>query len=436
MPRDVNAATGDTRAMQAVAQDETVAPQIAPTTATMPAVVRALRHHDFRLFWGGNFLSNVGTWMENVAQSWLVLSLAPANSAFWLGVIGFAATAPMLVFSLLGGAIADRVNRRKLMMITQTAMMLIAFSLFGLTVTHRINIPLIVLIAFANGLVMSLNSPAYQSMVPQLVPREDLTNAIALNSAQFNMSRIVGPTLGGFAMAVFGVSGNFLLNSISFVAVLIALSRITYPPVYPPEGVGLWESLADGFRYLFSRREMLMLIVLVALASIFGFPYVIFVPLFAKNILHLSESGFGLIMAAQGGGAFLGAATIAYMKTIKCRGRFVATWAVIFYLGVIAFTFSRNRVLSSILLAIVGYSMVLMVATVNALLQHLSIDEMRGRIMSMYATAFLGFAPIGSILAGSLSETFGAPHALAGMSTIACIATVILYFKQRELRCL
>lgn len=431
----VTAASGDSRAIQAIAQEETLAPQIAPTTIAMPAVIRALRNRDFRLFWGGNFLSNVGTWMENVAQSWLVLSLAPTNSAFWLGVIGFASTAPMLMFSLLGGVMADRVNRRKLMMATQTSLMLIAFILWALTALDRINIPLIVLIAFANGLVMSLNSPAYQSLVPQLVPREDLTNAIALNSAQFNMSRVLGPTLGGFAMAIFGVAGNFLLNAVSFVAVLFALSRITYPPVYPPEDTGIWETLADGFRYLFSRREMLLLIVLVAIASIFGFPYVIFVPLFAKNILHVSETGFGLLMAAQGGGAFLGAATIAYMKNIQCRGRFVVTWAVVFYIGVIAFTFSRNRILSAVLLAIIGYAMVLTVATVNALLQHLSIDKMRGRIMSMYATAFLGFAPIGSILAGSLAETFTAPHAIAAMSLVALLATLALYFTQRELRC-
>lgn len=436
LPANGLSASGDSRAIQAIASEETLAPQIAPTTVTMPRVVRALRYRDFRLFWGGNFLSNVGTWMQNVAQSWLVLQLAPANSAFWLGVIGFASTSPMLVFSLLGGVIADRVDKRKLMMWTQSSMMLLAFIMWGLTVTHHVNVPLIVLLAFANGLAMSLNSPSYQALVPQLVPREDLTNAIALNSAQFNMSRVIGPTLGGFAMALFGVGGNFLLNALSFVAVLIALMQITYPPVYPADDSGIWETLAEGFRYLYIRREMLILIILVALASIFGIPYIIFIPLFAKEILHLGESGFGLLMAAQGSGAFLGAATIAYITKIRCRGRFVVTWAVVFYIAIILFTFSRNKFLSAALSAIIGYAMVLMIATVNTLLQHLSADEMRGRIMSMYATAFLGFAPIGSLLAGSLAGTITAPVAIAGMCALALIATVALYFLRPELKCI
>src|SRR5512142_1164337 len=304
----------DDSALTSIAGDETVAVQVAPTTVAMPEVVRALRHRDFRLFWFGNFLSNVGTWMQNVAESWLVLRLAPNNSAFWLGVLGFAATAPMMVFALIGGVIADRVNRRKLMMWTQSSMMVIAFSFWILTVTNRITLPLMIFLAFCNGLAMSLNAPTYQAIVPSLVPREDLTNAIALNSAQFNMSRVIGPTIGGLAMAYFGIANNFLLNALSFVAVLIALMKITYPPVYPLGDMTMWETMSEGFNYMFSRREMLMLIVLVAFASILGIPYATFVPLFAKQILNLGETGYGLLMACSGAGAFLGAATIAILK--------------------------------------------------------------------------------------------------------------------------
>ncbi|HWR34530.1 MAG TPA: MFS transporter [Clostridia bacterium] len=433
---DVSSGATDDRALQSIASDETVAPQIAPGSVTMPHVVRALRHRDFRLFWGGNFLSNIGTWMQSVAQGWLVLQLAPNNSAFWLGVIGFAASAPMLVFTMIGGVIADRLDKRKLMMWTQSAMMLTAFAMWGITFTHVVNIPLIVLLAFINGLAMSLNSPSYQALVPELVPREDLANAIAMNSAQFNMSRVLGPTLGGFAMAWLGISGNFFLNALSFVAVLIALAQITYPPVYPANGsTTLWETLGEGFRYIFDHKEMLLLLVLVMLASVFGIPFVIFVPLFAKELLHLGERGFGLLLASQGVGAFLGAATIAYIRSIPCRGRFVVRAAVSFYVFIILFTFSRNFILSSILLAGIGYCMVLMVATVNTLLQHLSADEMRGRVMSMYATAFLGFAPIGSLLAGSLAETLTAPVAIAALSSIALVATIAIYYTRTELRC-
>lgn len=424
----------DDSALTSIAGDQAVAVQVAPTTVAMPEVLRALRHRDFRLFWFGNFLSNVGTWMQNVAEGWLVLKLAPNNSAFWLGVLGFAATAPMMIFALIGGVIADRVDRRKLMMWTQSSMLVLAFTLWALTVTGRISIELMILLSFCNGVAMSLNAPTYQAIVPSLVPREDLTNAIALNSAQFNMSRVIGPTLGGLAMAWLGIGNNFLLNALSFVAVLIALMKITYPPVYPPGDMTMWETMSEGFVYLFSRREMLMLTVLVAFASILGIPYATFVPLFAKNILHLGETGFGLLMAASGAGAFLGAATIAVMKNIRCRGRFVVYSALAFYAGIIGFALSRNFILSAILLAFTGYCMILMVATVNSLLQHLSTDKMRGRVMSIYATAFLGFAPIGSLLAGSLAGTIGAPHTIAMMAAIALVASAILYFRSVDLQ--
>lgn len=424
----------DSRAMNAVASEETIAPQVGPTTAPMPRMIAALRHRDFRLFWFGNFLSNVGTWMQNVAQSWLVLQLAPANSAFWLGVIGFAASAPMLVFTILGGVIADRVDKRKLMYVTQVSMMLLAFVMWALTYFHHVNVRLIVLLAFANGLAMSLNTPAYQALVPQLVPRRDLTNAIALNSAQFNLSRVLGPTLGGFAMAAVGISGNFMLNALSFVAVLIALMQITYPPVYPAGETGLWETMNEGFRYLFGRRDMSMLLLLTAFASVLGIPYVTFVPLIAKDILHLDERGFGVLMAAGGVGAFLGAATIAYLRDIKRRGRFVLVSAIAFYVFVILFAFAQNEMVSGLMLAAANYCMILMVATVNSLLQHLSADEMRGRVMSIYATAFLGFAPIGSLLAGSLADSFGVPITIASMSAVALAVSIALYMMQPVLR--
>lgn len=426
----------DDSALTSIAGDETVAVQIAPTTVAMPEVVRALRHRDFRFFWFGNFLSNVGTWMQNVAEGWLVLQLAPNNPAFWLGVLGFATTAPMMVFALIGGVIADRVNRRKLMMATQIAMMMLAFTLWVLVATHHITIPLMILLSFLNGLAMALNTPAYQSIVPSLVPREDLTNAIALNSAQFNMSRIIGPTLGGFAMAWIGISNNFLLNALSFAAVLIALMKITYPPVYPPGDTTLWENLSEGFVYLFGRREMLMLTILVAIASILGIPYATFVPLFAKDILHLGEKGFGLLMASSGTGAFLGAATIALMKHTRSRGRFVVFGALAFYVCLFAFALSTNLILSAILLGAIGYCLILVVATVNSLLQHLSTDRMRGRVMSIYATAFLGFAPIGSLLAGAVAGSIGAPHTIAIMATIALVATIWLYLASPALKSL
>ncbi len=423
----------DDAVLQAIAADETVAPQIAASTTAMPHVVRALRHRDFRIFWMGNLLSNVGTWMQSVAQGWLVLQLVQHNPAFWLGVIGFAASAPMLIFTTIGGVIADRVDKRKLMLVTQALMMVQAFTLWGLTYFGHITVPMIAVLAFVNGLAMALNSPSYQAIVSQLVPREDLTNAIALNAAQFNMARVLGPTLGGFAMAWVGISGNFFINAISFVAVMIALMQIAYPPVQPNNGATVWQTMTAGFRYVFGRDDMFVLLLLVGFASVFGIPYIIFVPLFAKEILHLTARGFGILMAAQGLGAFIGAGTIAYIK-IRMRGRFVAVAGLAFYTSIILFTFSRDKWLSGILLACVGYCMVLMIATVNTLLQHLSADHMRGRVMAMYATAFLGFAPIGSLMAGSLAGSIGAPHAIGSMAAIALVATAVIYFLRPVLR--
>jgi MFS family permease len=396
-------------------------------------MVQALRNVDFRWFWGGNFLSNIGTWMQNVAMGWLVLQLATDNSAFWLGVVGFASSAPMLAFSLLGGVIADRINRRKLMLVTQSAMMIFAFILWGLTASHRMTLPLLVLISFTTGIAMALNNPSYQALVPQLVPREDLANAIALNAAQFNMSRVVGPTLGGFAMAWFGIQGNFLLNALSFVAVLVALTQISYPPLYPAEKNTMWEDLKEGLRYVFERKDLFTLLSMTAVASVLVIPYITFVPLFAKQVLHLDERGFGLLMAANGGGAFLAAVTIAFMHRMKKRGRFVFRASLAFYVFVVFFAVSHNEWLSALMLVGTGYFMILMVATVNVLLQHLSEDKMRGRVMSIYATAFLGFAPLGSLMAGSLAATFTAPVSIAAMAIAAIVINSVIYRMSPEL---
>jgi MFS family permease len=402
------------------------------TVFEIPRVARALRHRDFRLFWTGNFLSNIGTWMQNIAQGWLVLQLT--NSAFWLGVVGFAASIPILLFALIGGVIADHMNKRKLLMMTQSAMMVFAFIMAGLAFFNVIKVYQIVLLAFGTGIAMSLNTPTYQALVPQLVAREDLTNAIAINSAQFNMSRVLGPTLGGFAMALVGVAGNFFLNGLSFLAVLVALSRIRYiEPAVPREG-HLWEKLKQGFAYVFRHPAMSSLVLLVAIGSLLAIPYLTFVPYFARDVLHTGEPGLGLLMACSGAGAFLGAITIAYVTHVRRRGLFVVRASSGFFVAIIAFTFSRNFYLSGFLLTVAGYCMIISVATINSLLQHLAEDQMRGRVMSIYSTAFLGLPPIGCLIAGSLSHVFTAPHAIAGMSSLALIGSMGVYLGRRGLR--
>ena len=398
----------------------------------LPQIVRALRNPSFRLFWSGNFLSNIGTWMQNVAQGWLILTLT--GSAFWLGVVGFAGSIPFLLFTLFGGVIADRVNKRKLLLVTQTIMMLLAFALAALAWLKIITVWEVLLLSFLNGMAMAMNAPSYQALVPRLVPREDLTNAIALNSAQFNMSRILGPTLGGYAMALVGVAGNFFLNGVSFLAVLWALTRIKYPEQEPSHYPGFFSSLRAGFSYVREHPQMRVLLWLTAAASFFGIPFLTFIPYFARIQLHTGETGLGWLMAASGLGAVLGAVTVAARGTLRHRGRVVTIGGIVFFSAIIAFSYSHTFVLSQCLLLFEGYSGILMISSFNVAIQHLSSDAMRGRVMSIYATSFLGLPPLGSLLAGELSRHIPTPHALAAMAACAALIFVATFAVSRPLR--
>ena len=400
----------------------------------LPQIVRALRNPSFRLFWSGNFLSNIGTWMQNVAQGWLVLSIT--GSAFWLGVIGFAGSIPFLVFTLFGGVIADRVNKRRLLIVTQSAMMLLAFALAALTWFKVITVNELVAIAFLNGLAMAMNAPSYQALVPRLVPREDLTNAIALNSAQFNLSRILGPTLGGYAMALFGVAGNFFLNGVSFLAVLFALMRIRYPEQEPSHYPGLFSSLKEGFAYVRANPQMRVLVWMTGTASFFGIPFITFIPYFAKIQLHANETGLGWLMAASGLGALCGAITVAALGTLRHRGRVVTAGGVVFFSAITCFCYSHTFALSQFLLLFEGYSAILMISSFNVAIQHLASDQMRGRVMSIYATCFLGLPPLGALLAGEMSRHIPTPHALAAMAMTAAAIFIGTFAASRALRAL
>ncbi len=391
-----------------------------------------MRNPNFRLFWAGNFTSNIGTWMQNVAQGWLVLTLT--NSAFWLGVVGFAGSIPFLFVTLFGGVIADRVDKRRLLMVTQTIMMLLAFLLAGLTYFHAIGVWGVAAIAFGNGVAMAMNAPSYQALVPRLVKREDLTNAIALNSAQFNMSRILGPTLGGYAMVLFGMAGNFLLNGVSFLAVLWALVHIDYPEEKLGGHQSMWDSLHGGFAYLRSNRQMYVMIWMTAFASFFGFPFITFIPYFAKVQLHAGESGLGWLLACSGVGSVLGAMTIAVSGVIRHRGRVLTGCGVVFFAAIIGFSYSQVFALSQVLAFFEGFCGILMISCFNVSIQHLSSDAMRGRMMSIYATSFLGLPPIGALVAGEMSRHIPTGHALAMMASVALLSFVGFFVFSQPLR--
>jgi MFS family permease len=399
-----------------------------------PRAIRALRNRKFRLFWTGNFLSNIGTWMQNVAQGWLVLTLT--NSAFWLGVVGFAGSIPFLIFTLFGGVIADRVNKRRLLLVTQIIMMVLAFLLATLAWLNIITVWEVALLAFLNGVAMAMNAPSYQALVPRLVKREDLTNALALNSAQFNMSRILGPTLGGYAMVLFGVAGNFFLNGLSFLAVVWALLRIRYPDEKPARRESMFSSLRGGFAYLHSERQMLVLIWMTAAVSFFGIPFLTFIPYFAKVQLNVGESGLGWLMACSGLGAVLGAMTVAVAGVIRRRGVVLTGTGIIFFLAIIGICYSQWFALSACLSFFEGFNGILMISCFNVSIQHLSSDEMRGRIMSIYATSFLGLPPLGALLAGELSRHIPTGHALAAMAGVALLCFLGFYTFSPALRSL
>jgi MFS family permease len=385
---------------------------------------RALRHPDFRLFWAGNFVSNIGTWMHNVAQGWLVLQLT--NSPLWLGVLGFAQQIPALLFSLVGGVLADRTGRRRMLLATQSAMLAFALTLALLVWLEWITVPLIIGLAFLAGTTMAINAPTYQASLRDLVDREDTLNAIALNSIQFNMSRVVGPSVAGFVISAWSLEACFFLNALSYLALLHAIRTVRFPQREVREPTSVRAEIVEGFRYVWAHREILVLVVTVAMVSTFGLPYLILMPVFARDVLQVGAVGLGYLTAAAGAGALAGGIHLAVLHPQRRRGPMVLAAAMIFFAALVGFCFSRNPLLSAALMAVVGGAMVSSVATVNSLIQTVVPDQIRGRVLSMHTMAFLGFTPLGSLLVGALAERWGAPAALAASSGGAFVVMVII----------
>ena len=414
-----------------------VAPAVAPTAATTRrrGMFRALSHRDFRIFWIGAFLSNVGTWMQAVAQGWLVLLLT--NSAFWLGLDAFFATAPGFIFTLLGGVFADLIDRRRLLLVTQVIAGVAALGLAVLVYTQLVNQWMVLGFSFITGCCMALASPSFLAMTYDLVGREDLANAIAMNSTQFQLSRVVGPAFAGLAFEVFGLAGCFFANGLSFVAVVAAL-LVVRPAIQsvPKHSVrdprALWHDLVEGFHYVRSRPRVSSLLLLSAVNSLFGAPYFTLVPIYARDIFKLEETGLALMMGAAGIGAFMGALLVAYLGDFRRKGWFVIGGAIAFGLFIINFAISSQLWLSLVFLVGLGFSIVICVALINTLLQKLVTDRMRGRVMSMFMLSFIGALPIGNIAAGAFSREFGPqPTLAAGGLIIVLFATGVMIFNRR-----
>lgn len=401
------------------------------------AMFRALSHRNYRVFWIGAFLSNVGTWMQAVAQGWLVLQLT--NSPLWLGIDGFMATAPGFFLTLAGGVFADLVDRRRLLLYTQVVAGLAAVGLATLVWTNHVAVWMVLSFSFVTGCCMALAGPSYQAMTFDLVGREDLANAVALNSSQFQLSRVIGPVLAGVGFKFFGLAGCFFFNGLSFVAVVIALRMVHFDEATKyahsvKDRRALWQDLIAGFRYVKNRPRVFSLLSISAVNSLFGAPYITMIPIFARDIFHLGASGLAWMMGVAGAGAFCGALFLAYLGDFKRKGWSVLGGAFGFGVFLIGFAQATHLIWSLVFLFGVGFTIVSSIAVINTLLQQLVTDEMRGRVMSMFILSFIGSMPLGNLLAGAVSHRYGAPFALAAGGVCIIIYVTIVAFRNRRLR--
>ena len=383
------------------------------------ATFRSLRHRNFQLFFSGQFISLIGTWMQTIAQSWLVYRLT--GSSLLLGVVGFSSQIPVFLLAPLGGLVADRWPRQKVVIATQTASMILAFMLAGLALAHRLTVWEIMVLAGLLGVVNAFDIPARQAFLIEMVSREDLMNAIALNSSMFNGARVAGPAVAGILVAALGVGWCFFANAVSYIAVIIGLLLMKLGPLRTsPKGSSPFEHIVQGFRYVRDTAPMLALILLIGLVSLVAVPYSVLMPIFADRVLHRGAHGLGILTGAAGVGALFGALTLAVRRSLQGLGRVVGLSAVGFGASLILFSFSKSFWLSVVLLIPVGYAVMLEMSGSNTLIQSMVPDELRGRAMAMYTMMFMGMAPIGSLLSGALASAIGAPLtvALGGLGAI------------------
>jgi len=384
----------------------------------------SLSHRDFRLYWTGMFFSNVGTWMQTVAQGWLVLQLT--NSPLYLGLDGFAASIPTILTGPFAGVMADRLDRRRLLLVTQTGQMLCALGLALLVSFHAVTVAWVITLSFLNGLARAITIPSHQSLFLDLVGREDLMNAIALNSSQFNLSRLLGPTAAGFAIAALGEAGCFYLNAASFAAILAALLMIRVPKRRQGAHRGYWVDLRLGLRFAFRHPAFPQLLTLAAVISLCGIPVIMLLPVFARDLLRVGARGLGTLYGAIGLGALASALGLAALGDFPNKDKAVFGGAALFAVSLAGFAFSRSYLLSLGALALVGAAMVTSSAVVNTLLQQMSPDRFRGRILSLYALAWLGLVPFGNLLAGAAADRYGASKTLASGAVLILVSILLL----------
>jgi len=393
-------------------------------------VFKAFHYREFRLLWVGACTSSIGTWMQEVAQSWLVLQIS--GSAFWLGLDAFLGDIPIFLFSLVGGVIADRMSRRRLLLASQLVQMSCAFSLALLILLGIVQVWHILVLSFIVGTAQSFGGPAYSALVPTLVDKEDLPNAIALNSIQFNLARVIGPVLGGLALTSLGPSWCFSLNGVSFIAVIISLLLLR--PSFQPEKTSesILTSMKQGFGFIRKHGAMEGLIGLAFCMTALAIPMITFLPVFAKDVFHAGPTTYTILLASSGIGSVAGALTVAAMGNIANKGRIALLMLICLGAGMTAFAQSKTLWWSCFLLFLSGAALIAAFAMISSLVQLITVNEMRGRVMSIYNVAFRGGMPFGSVLSGWLVPKFSAPTVIAVNGLLLVVLGIYFWLAQRR----
>jgi predicted MFS family arabinose efflux permease len=399
-------------------------------------VFKAFQYRDFRLLWMGACTSSIGTWMQELAQAWLVLEIAKSRPAFWLGIDAFLGDIPIFLFSLVGGVIADRMSRRRLLIASQLVQMTTAFTLVALIVTKTVKVPQILLLSFIVGTAQSFGGPAYSALVPTLVEKEDLPNAIALNSIQFNLARVIGPVLGGIALSTLGAAWCFGLNGISFIAVIVSLLllRSSFEP--QKTGESIMTSMKQGFGFIRKQGAMEALIVLAFCMTALAIPMITFLPVFAKDVFHGGPKVLSYLLASSGLGSVAGALIVAAMGNVRNKGRVALFMLICLGAGMAGFALSRHLVLSYILLFLSGAALIAAFAMISSLVQLITANDMRGRVMSVYNVAFRGGMPFGSVATGWLIPMFSAPLVISANGLLLLVLAFYFLIVQRRVAAL
>ncbi len=391
-------------------------------------VAAALAYRDFRLLWFGALLSSIGTWVQKVAQAWLIVTLTGTASAFFLGLDSFAGEVPILLFTLIGGVVADRWNRRHLLVMSQCVQMATAIALATLVFLDAINVWLILMLSFVAGVAQAFGGPAYQSLIPSLVPKETLPNAIALNSIQFNLARVIGPMIAGIALTTLGMVACFGLNGLSFLFVIAAILALRVTHVARTGTEGMRDQLKGGLRYVRHQPQLMTLTVLGFISAFLGLPILTFLPIITKDVFQQDVALYTSFMTLAGAGAVLGALSVAWIGKHRHMGLMLLVMQAM--LGVVAVGFSLSRViwLSQLLLFVGGALLVTCFSMTTSLVQLLAPQELRGRVVSIYMVAFRGGSPLGGLISGWLATQIGsAPTVLAiNGALLTCVALIAM----------